>query len=182
MKKIFWLFISLVVVISSCSDELTRDKARKMIMEKYHYPKPVIGSLSIHADGNRVDGAVAELYEAEKLGLANYKILHPNQFFYREVRGYLTKKGKKYLLDAKDNYVKVRRATLRFNEITGIRFNDAKNQATVEYTVNITDITPFGKISMWDGGCNDYKDFKCKEKTVNETANFVKYDDGWRIK
>lgn len=81
-------------------------------------------------------------------------------------RATLTEKGKKYIT----NNNKVILATYEFGEITGIVEEKESNTAEVNYTVKRTNITPFGQLA-----------FNMNEETYNRTANFTKYDDGWRI-
>lgn len=66
--------------------------------------------------------------------------------------------------------VGVKVATVHFGEITGIRERDQKN-ATVEYTVFLSDITPFGELL----------NIKKMLGQGKMEASFHKYDDGWRF-
>jgi hypothetical protein len=64
----------------------------------------------------------------------------------------------------------VRVATLALGEITGIRELEGVGVAEVSYTLVREDITPFGKIM-----------FNMAAGTLQRTATFTKFDDGWRI-
>jgi hypothetical protein len=77
-----------------------------------------------------------------------------------------TSKGKEFTL----SNGQVITSTIEFGEITGIIQSENGNSARVEFTLNRTNITPFGRIV-----------FNLKEDHENRILDFIKYDDGWRI-
>jgi hypothetical protein len=93
-----------------------------------------------------------------------YKISYIIKDTYQHT-GKLTEEGRKYLVS--ENIFKVARK--EFGEITGIVERKELNISEVQYTERIKDITPFGKV------------LGLYEETINKTATFTKYDDGWRI-
>ena len=56
-----------------------------------------------------------------------------------------------------------------FVEVNGIVEIKELNSAEVQYTTKRIDITTFGKA------------YNISEEVFNNSANFTKYDDGWRI-
>lgn len=86
-----------------------------------------------------------------------------------------TEKGNAYLVpqtekDKKDNIQRVKIADQAIGEVTGIHMLDGDKKAVVEYTTSYKNVTPFAKLSKR----------KLDEKE-NRKADFVLYDDGWRI-
>jgi len=178
MKKVLLILIIIPFFIS-CSGKLTRSKAKKQIIEVYKYPKPVTREITIYDNTFGKSGTVYELKKFKKLGLLDYT----DTGNYRRrgsVRATLTEKGKKYYIrDARSNSMEkniiVKVAELHFDKVTGIKFNNEKNTAYVEYEVRQTNITPFGQVK----NILRFKDIE--DKVIKKTAYFEKFDDGWRI-
>lgn len=154
-------------------NELTREKAKEIIAKQY--PQDDHGVfLSSLPNVAALYGIDITIYnQMENNGLIIFS--KPSMFGSKNVM--LTNKGKNFFIK-KDRerlpdgivvdiyYVKT--AILKFGEITGI-VNVSQNIAKVEYTVIIDDLTPFGQILGANPG------------VMNQTANFMLYDNGWRI-
>lgn len=162
------------VFLNSCSNELSRGKAKDLIVEKYKLPEDIVQTFYI------VDGTLAKrfdysMYEALKNeGLLDFSYDRGSATIY----GQLTEKGKQYAVSGvfnTDNMyiqgVNVKVAKLSFGEITGIVERKEFNIAEVSYTLVRSNITPFGRIA-----------FGYNESPISKTVTFTKYDDGWRIK
>jgi hypothetical protein len=112
----------------------------------------------------REDG---DLYGEEfrsRMFAKGYKITYIIKDTYKH-SGNLTEKGRKYLVSG-DNF-KVSRK--EFGKITGIVERKELSISEVIYTEKRKDITPFGKV------------LGIYEETINNSATFTKYDDGWRV-
>ena len=148
----------IAIFLFSCSDNLSREKAEKLIREKFQFPK----------SENRILYKWGDIYYNRK----QFKeMINEGLWIYNSNRDALdvTEKGKKYVvsdLDDLHNLIEVRLATMEFGGVTGIV--DKEFKAEVHYS-KIRRVTPFGKI------------FNLKEDTINKEIIFTKYDDGWRI-
>ncbi|UOY05037.1 hypothetical protein L0P88_13855 [Muricauda sp. SCSIO 64092] len=182
MKK---LILSLVIIVScySCSNNLSRSNAKKQIIEKLDYPQDELLELTLEDRTIYRRITINRWKKYVELDLLTYTSFGQNKLKGRfpkvsiggsGVRATLTEKGKQYLVsDAETSgfvkHAQVRQAELEFVEITGIQVFEKMNVATVSYNIRRTNITPFGNAN------------NLKERVINQTANFIKYDDGWRI-
>ena len=80
----------------------------------------------------------------------------------------LTEEGKKYLVKESDGVHQMKANDLVFGEITGIQVFEQSKTALADYTLKITNITPFGS--------------SLRLQTIPRQATFALYDDGWRVK
>lgn len=165
MKKTM-LLIFMIGLITSCSNELDRSDAEKMIIEQFNYPYVEFQKLPKTTSSEQLNSTYQKA-RAEKLMTSRLKGKYGNNFYI-----ILTPKGKAFTNPSKPyNYGwNVATNLVDFKDITGIRFNDAKTSASVEFTTEKKEVTTFGQIK------------KIKEgQTESEQVNFVLYDDGWRI-
>jgi len=86
-----------------------------------------------------------------------------------------TEKAKPYLLplSAKDKELDVQKVKIAeevIEDVTGVQMLEGDKKAVVEYTTTYKNATPFSKVHQLD--VNGKKTHK---------ANFVLYDDGWRL-
>lgn len=182
------LLITFVTILfnTSCNNKLSRKNAEEQIIEKLGLPFKEKKTIEI-ADGTIYSHLTEnKLKKYENAGLLKIKQenvgmsirLRGGRNRPNGIRGYLTPEGKKYaaseprkIVYSNTEEIDVYVATLHFDEITGIITNTENNTAQVEYTLIRKDITPFGRT-----GYN-----LVAGKKINQSANFTKYDDGWRI-
>lgn len=185
LKSITIIFLPLLIIyFASCgSKNLDREKAKKMIIDKHHYPKLIKEQLNY---GELLYGNVGEKIAEEKnralsgKNLINFEYIRQesDMFFTYDVYNVtLTSEGEKYRIGQGNNsngipYYLVKGGEKDFGEITGIKENE-DNSVTVQYTVVFKNITEFGTIL----GENSY----FENQTTNMSSRFTKYDDGWRI-
>lgn len=166
MKKIL-LLTSLTFVLFSCSNkELDRGMAFDIIEEFYDYPNVEIVNFQGVTSSQKLNNEYRNL-RGQKFITEKRKGKYGNEFWVL-----MTEKGKSFTLSGKPNYngYKVASSILELDEVTGIRLDDGKNTAYVDYTVKRKKVTPFGNTK-------DYNDGDILEKkTVMQL-----YDDGWRI-
>jgi len=180
------LLIVLLTLGCSQSKELTREKAKELISNKY--PQVVIGSLkkeililtNLHEIQPHpwVNSTIAEanLYKKmvdEKL----LEFVNPRNYALFNMRGItytvqLTPKSKNLLVNQDGNNINVKIAEITFSEITGVVNDPSRRAAMVEYNVEEINYTPFAKYL----GSQERKGQKMKRQ-----EHLVLYDDGWRI-
>jgi hypothetical protein len=148
------LFICSFCLIS-CDGGLSREKAKKMIIEKDKLPEDIIESFGLtYRDFYKTPWFNApemlKIYEALKdEGLVKFDF----KGFHSKFECWLTEKGSQYLVsdifysELGNAIIKVKVAKLEFGEITGIAEMNGLNFVDVEYTVIYSDITPFGRIA-----------------------------------
>jgi hypothetical protein len=168
------LLIFSLIIINSCSTgQLSRNEAKKQIIEKLGLPQNIEQTFYV-TDGTLLHRFDNQVYEAlQNEGLLTYNTDAGSNTIYAT----LTEQGKQYAVSSvfnTDNMyiqgINVKVAKLDFGEITGIVERKEFNMAQVEYTIVRTEITPFGRIA-----------FKYNESPETKTAVFSKFDDGWRI-
>ena len=158
--------ILLLLLLASCSNELTRGKAAKTIKEFYEYPNVEVGNIY-----NRLDWSISGTYKPiynklQDLGLIT---MHEYTQWGTNYSINLTDKGKAYSLATSGDRYMVISNIREFKEITGITKID-ENNAKVEFSVVRKKVTPFGEI-------NGFKE----DDLENYSVEMKKYDDGWRI-
>lgn len=169
-KQTFMYFAFLSLILFSCkSNELTREKAKEIIITKNNFPsfqKKEFQTSSYHISVNRDVPTFEKLQQA---GLITYNL--DDLYLTAE----FTEKGKEFVVSQErkgyyvDKFVDVKVAILSFGEVTGIQKMSEKNIAEVSYTVNRT-CTPFGQYL-----------FNYSDGVVTQKAIFKQYDDGWRM-
>ena len=197
--------------IFSCSSKLNREMAEKIIIQTYQLPYDDIREINFTAetssqfittekDGHDIPPKQGLLLKMEQEGLITYSInrtsseiveklwwtgfggydtnidyftkkVDPSRVLKYTIRetyqhvGTLTERGKQFLVNG--NNFKVSKK--EFGTISGIVESQGLNITEVRYTV-IETPTPFG-IAV----------FELQNGTVEKSATFRKYDDGWRI-
>ena len=167
---IFILFFSL----SSCSSKLSREQAEKIIKEKYNLPTDEIIELYVYDATFSQNFTENKFKRLQNEGLLTYS--ECGEGMARGVCATLTEKGKQYAASSQyktDNMwikkMKVKGAKLDFGQITGIVVQKESNITEVQYQI-VREVNPFGIIIA-----------NLNSGTINKTAIFRKYDDGWRI-
>ena len=163
--------------------KLTRALAKELIVKSNPYPKSVLRTVWEGEDNYDTSG-IARQYQVVDLiesGMMQAELVRSEnvmgQFMRYRSRLSVTPEGRKHFfkLDAEGQHF--RACKEQFGEITGIVENEGKTEAKVEYTTTVSDVTPFGENYRTRFG-----DSVCQPgKVSRETANFQKYDDGWRM-
>ena len=175
MKFLIHLILITTIVFPSCgqsNEALSREEAQEIIVKSNPYPV------------------------WETLPFPTSKIVTPNSSMYTKLKngGYITlkehrsawqttysmalsDKSNEYYVETAQNpysfgsdywmkvYIK------RFHEITGIQTNEHTGISTVEYTIKLTSVTPFGEAKGY-----------YENQIVSKTIDLVQYDDGWRVR
>jgi len=181
VPTIFLLFVTFFIF--SCSQELTRTKAKKLIVEEGKYKKfetvRIKGTYysDYHSDesiwGTKDD--LGRNYKEIKQKLKKMEqdgVLKLSEALVNEVANIyklkvvLTQEGAKYLVENKDAFI-VKSCEIAFGEVTGIEVENQFNGAVVHYTLVRVNPTPFG--------------VNISQEPIDKKALFSKYDDGWRI-
>ena len=171
MKKILTYLLPIFLIVSCSSEKLDRDKALKLLQESHQSQSatynifvsdPTYAKRMLDA-GLESEGLLT-VQRMQTLGDAGKPLIT------------FTERGKAFLVpqteeDKKDNIQRVKIADETVEEVTGIQMLDGDKKAVVEYTTSYKNVTPFAKLSKR----------KLDEKE-NQKADFVLYDDGWRVK
>jgi len=160
------LFVLITFILIGCSNkELDRDKAFDLIKQHYEYPNVE----TMRFPGISYPGKINR--EFKNLLNENYISVKRKDKYGHDYWIYLTYKGDPFKISGKvgyNGYVVASNIT-RLDKVTGIKFNQGKNEATVEFNTKKTDITPFGLT----------KDNA--EKIRKHSVTMELYDDGWRV-
>lgn len=178
MKKfyLFMLFalLSTSLLLTSCNKSLSRDQAEKLIKEKYHFPQDEIIDLRVYDATTSWVITEGEYKKLQSEGLLTYSDCGSGMG--RGICATLTEKGKQYATSEPyktDNMwvkkIHVKGAKLDFGQITGILDQKESNITEVQFQL-VREANPFGVILL-----------NYTSGTINKTAYFKKYDDGWRI-
>jgi hypothetical protein len=182
-----------VLLMISCSDELSRSKAKEEIIKHNELPIPVTVELKkrflfdhqylpgfrkvcLNFNFDRFSNWEGKLNKMESLGFIT---LQKDEFYdecddlYMNV--ILTEKGKKFLENENEEDYEIRFYELVFGEITGIVSFEEFSGADVHYTLKKDNFTDFG---MLIEGVTEIKE---ENKEIKKLENFSKYDDGWRL-
>jgi len=194
MKKICMFSIVVIVLYTSCSSNLSREKALTQIRQSYNGPHveyEIIQPQRTINDGNESDG----YKRLEKQGLIQ---LIPQKTYTNfwgiteiEYAVQVTPTGLTYSIPESSwtqemqnrtgggTYTIVKVCAIDVGEITGIQQDE--HQAKVQYTLKVVDETPF--IDVFYTRKNGYfGTYNVKQsKSFNQVATFSKYDDGWRL-
>jgi hypothetical protein len=178
MKPISFLLALVVFFLCSCSSkELTREKAKQALLDKYHFPnheekefQAFMGYDATPKERRPWDQLVQE-------GLLSYQTGESGWYLFASI----TDKGMEYVTSQRKegpfgnkafgmtNVYKLRTCEVSFLNVTGIQQIPNENKAEVVYSVQISP-TPFGKHL-----------FKLSDGELSRKATFKKYDDGWRL-
>ena len=161
------LLTALTLLFYSCSNkDLDRDIAFDIIEKFYEYPNVEVINFQGVTSSQRLNKEYNNL-RGQKFITEKRKGKYGNEFWV-----IMTEKGKAFTLSGKASYngYKVASSILELNEVTGIRFDDGKNTAYIDYNLKRIKTTPFGKSKEYKNGD------LIEKKTVMQL-----YDDGWRI-
>jgi|GEM_PF-2540941 len=189
LTTVFLLSISCLLLFS-CSKDLSRDKAKDLIIKKYGLPK--YETNKINKEYLQMWGCIYKMlnWEGGCIGCDAF----PNKYLtkfqnnglivigQKNVQGInersgslqswlvytvtLTNEGRKYLISESAQKFEFKTCDLSFGEITGIQMKEQFKVATANYTI-IRKATPFG--------------INISQEPENRSANFSLFDDGWRI-
>ena len=185
---VFLLLMSCLLLFS-CRKDLSRDKAKDLIINKYGFPKYETDKINKEylelwkclykmrdwKGGCIGCGAFPEnltYFQNNGLIVIGQKNIQGINGWTWELQSWLvytvtlTDEGKKYLISESDMEFEFKTCELNFGEITGIQMQEQVKVATVNYTI-VRKATPFG--------------FNISQGSENRTAVFSLFDDGWRI-
>lgn len=160
MKKLVLFFI-IIFSLGSCSNkDLDREKAEKLITEFYEYPNVEFFNVSMVSIGS-----IPQYYS---------QLVHDGYFTFKneQWRGifFITNKAQPYLKEKFGETYTFVGNEVNIQEVTGIKLNDTKNQATVYYRTIRQNLTPIAK---------SYG--RSESDTEEKEVHFELFDDGWRI-
>lgn len=172
MKNILNLLTAAIFLISCNSGEkLDRETAFMLLQDNNVFPKAITYNIFTTdpnfakrmIDAGLEDSGLLTVQRTQKLDDVGKPLIS----FTQKAEPYLIPQTKE---DRDDKIQRVKIADEVLQEVTGIQVKDGGKQATVEFKTAFENITPFSVLS---------KSELDKEKT--KKANFVLYDDGWRI-
>ncbi len=178
------VFAIFLVTVSSCGNDLSRDKAATLIIEHRQFPKVESTDISKiyvvkfwiegHTPGicrqfplfAEVSAKLKDL-ETKKLIQISERSVWQNSCNHIFADITLTDEGRKYLISETDKDFVVKTAEITVDEVTGIRTNKDQNSAIADYSLKRINVTPFGADSQGvpKGG----------------QVQLMLYDDGWRV-
>lgn len=177
------------LLLFSCSKDLSRDKAKDLIVKKYGLPNYETSKINkeylklwecLYKMRDWEGGCIGCGAFPENLTqFQNNRLIVIGQKNIQGINGWtgnlqswlvytitLTDEGKKYLINETAQEFEFKTCDLCFGEITGIQMQEQFKVATANYTI-IRKTTPFG--------------INISQAPENRTANFSLFDDGWRI-
>lgn len=161
-------------LISCNSNKLDREKAKKIIISFYDYPNVEFVEFptqSLNTNNLSIGGKKTIKKDLQKIRNLNLVKLYRNNSWVVDYFDFiLTQKGKSYLLKEGSKSYYVVSNLREFNEVSGIRLNEGKTKATVDFKVKRNNVTPFGEFREY------YED-----ETLEYQVKMELYDDGWRI-
>lgn len=187
MKQFLLLLCATVLLLSSCSDKLSRRKAESLIKDKYHFPFGENTTILKHyiTDEQGTDiynalqwGEKEKLEILKSMGLIELTKEHKSETGAFSTNSWinvtisLTEKGRKYFVrDEQFDKMVILLYEIEFNEISGMLESEQPvKSAVVSYTCNRIDPSPFNDVFKED-----------MNKKDQFSVKVVKYDDGWRI-
>ena len=173
IKDIF-LFVS-ILMLGSCSNELSRKDAQELIKEYYGYPQVYRAQLQQSGIHTSQLASLNRLKNAGLIVVGTKKVLggvvHEFRFTEQGKRFYV---GKGSFSPISGELTHVISHVLELREVTGIQFSPEKTEAVVEYDAYISHYTPFGEYALGSGLA------QAKER-VPLKVTLVMFDDGWRV-
>lgn len=184
---LFTMALMASFALISCSKDLSKSRAKEMIIQKRELPRVVSIVLAKWYVVDYVDGLsvpLDSLVNSEKYYLKEELLnkLEKDGFVKLlrtgpegncrvvQIRVLLTDESKKYLEKEDQKYYQLKVYDRCFGKITGIQSDEQKKMAIVEYTQEVEHPTPFFKyLTIFDIPSGKY------------TEKFELYDDGWRI-
>ena len=165
MKKLFYLIL-ISLLSFSCSNELGRGEAKDKIEDFFEYPNVELTSFPGVTSSQKLNNEY-QILLGQNFISTRRKGRYGNKFWI-----IMTVKGKAFVHSGEPSYqgYEVASSVLELNEVTGIRLDDGKNTAIVDFTLKRTKVTPFGKVKGFNNG-----------DIIKNQTTFQLYDDGWRI-
>jgi hypothetical protein len=165
MKKIFYLIL-ISILSFSCSNELDRGDAENQIEDFFEYPNVELIRFPGVTSSQKLNKKFQSL-RGQKYITSRQKGKYGNEFWVM-----MTEIGKGFVHSGEASYngYQVASSILELDEVTGIRLDDGKNTAVVDYTLKRADVTPFGNAMEFKEG-----------DVIKKQTVFQLYDDGWRI-
>ncbi len=165
---LIFIFLSTILLIS-CSDNLSREKAETLIKDRLGLPYNEERSFRLYYENGYGINNIRFLEKAGLISIREIPVWMGTNF-----RVQLTENGQQYwpehgLIGDDQNSTPVVTSSVSFGKITGIVERKGINEAEVDFTLIRSKVTPFGKA------------FKLFEGPENHKLIFKKYDDGWRI-
>jgi hypothetical protein len=170
MKGLFAMTIVSLCSIGCSTNELTRDKAADIL--KKDFPKPyefklytsVPEQAKLAFDSELEEQGLITVVRVQEVADIGKPFIH------------FTEKAQPYLLETSEEDIRrniqiVKIADVEFGEVTGVKSDASGKTAIVEFTTELTNLTPFAGLMPR----------KIKKTTANNTATFSLYDDGWRL-
>lgn len=201
LKREFQLFLVGIIALFmfSCSNELTRQEAEKVIKQNKNLPyyevreftftqtkrfvgrhprkEPWYDESYIKVSDIKPQPKRNQLFESlVKAGLITYEMKIDRIKAFDPCKNEVWVEGKVHHIAGPTDRTlvilgnQVVVSTIEFGEITGIVERKEFNIAEVQYTLVRKNVTPFGKLV-----------FKLNEKIMPRNVTFTRYDDGWRI-
>lgn len=186
--------------LQSCGNKnLSRDKAKDLIVQEYSLPQPETTKLGKRYFkkkwGDRLAFGMEKLcwvkeeqylvdvkskldnLQSKGLITINESDQNGDGCHYIWVNAILTNDGKKYLVSDSNSEYEVKTAEIAFGQITGIQISEQFKVATADYTLQRINFTPFA-----DSSSNQDVTKHASNQDMTRHADFSLYDDGWRIK
>jgi len=177
-------------MLFSCSNNLSRGKAKELIIQKMHLPQIEttkmlkryldhswgdMGFFSMpkvcYVVGDQYSDVKGRLDDLQAKGVINITQSEEYNdgchFVWKNVN--LTDEGKKYLVADANGEYELRTSELAFGQVTGIQVNEQFKVAEANFTIRRVNATPFAD--------NDVS----RITDIDNAVNFSLYDDGWRI-
>jgi hypothetical protein len=179
MKKLS-LFTLLLLILSSCSNKLTKEEASTVIKEyfpQYCKSKRII-TRSYHNARYGVDQQDREslkiFRKLEKQGLVTVKL---------NTSGFTANPDKKYTIlptpQSIDTYgTGFPISKIMFSEVIAI--SQTENEAIVRYKVK-NEETPYHQLHALKNKYSSKKQFDCDKSEWEREVTLIKFDDGWKL-
>lgn len=154
--------ITVGLLFMSCSESaLNRDDAREVIQKHYNFPIAYVDYVSTARSSMKDYGEYKTLAEQ---GLVTIR----EQFFQHDLIP--TPKGQRYFI----NRVTVVACSLTLDSITGVMLDADAKHATIEFTLRVDQLTPFGEVFAEGSYPRGIRGHRWK-------AEAERFDDGWRL-
>ena len=170
MKGLIANSIIALCCLGCSTNELTREKAADILKEDF--PRPYKFKLYVSIPEQAKLAIDSDLEEQGLITVDHVqRAVDVGKPFI-----HFTDKAKPYLLETpeenlKDDIQLIKIGDEEFGEVTGIKSEANGESATVEYTTELKNITPFASLMPK----------KIKKTTATNKAKFSRYDDGWRL-
>lgn len=180
MKKLS-LFTLLLILVSSCSNKLTKEEAVTLLQEFYpqYCTSKRITKHSYSYAGYRTEKKDKEALKIfrnlEKQGLVTVKL---------NTSGFTANPDKKYTIlptsQSLDTYgTGFPISQIMFSEVVAISQTD--NEAIVRYKVK-NEETPYHALHVNKNTYSSKKRYDCDKTEWEQEVTLIKFDDGWRLK